>query len=664
MQTQTVTDYPDINFWDKETPTLEMVNAVDFHKGPLLEKLGLIKSPLVNSFGSTDFNEVIKRQAIVRFLMNRSGTRETILDWNSSDCKIPRTGQHYLDYYSAGVEKTDFWKKIRSFLSIVGPNIEIEEDQVPKEIKDFHSFVKNSYQEALDREVVFTDMLCEEIQKTTKIAGKLSLKKQVDFRSNSIEISSSEVFGYKKYAFGLSEKGRQIYKPSWVEKPLAKVLGINFIAGRLVKFINKQRQKNAYRGLTISYLPESIEKSIIDFVDSKLSFPRLSVGKYANIDLYFSYTEEGLRIFLMNFGVSDFQYNKDYEGSFEGDVLAEINDNFQGLSSIRKFFLKRNTRKFSRSVNARRDKLPFYLGVSEFAKKFNLTTTGHLIYSSEVENEFRWYALERIHEQNLFTEEFLDVQIYRRYINTKLVELQEVANVVENLKQKSLEWNLPLSLPTIVNNKHMIGFESLYPVHLIGRKNTKNSTSENVLLEGSDLKALTDLPILNGQMLSLTGQNAGGKTVTEETYINTVYLAQSGLPVFGQALTMNLKKVIAMVFMERGDGSTLQILLEKVDKVLETVSRSDKKDVLVVIDELGTGTQESLGLATGKKILKKLSDSGVSVLFSTQITELAEYAENKLNTLSYKFDIDYNITEGIGAGGVENLIKTLDLKHL
>ena len=115
--------------------------------------------------------------------------------------------------------------------------------------------------------------------------------------------------------------------------------------------------------------------------------------------------------------------------------------------------------------------------------------------------------------------------------------------------------------------------------------------------------------------------------MTSLAVVTNIFLAQSGLPVFGQGFRLNVKDVLGMMFIERGSGSTCELLLDKIVKILKEIKHVHNSKVVLVLDEVGTGTQEMDGYKLGQDVLSKLSELGVSVLFSTQIMALAEFAK-------------------------------------
>jgi hypothetical protein len=78
----------------------------------------------------------------------------------------------------------------------------------------------------------------------------------------------------------------------------------------------------------------------------------------------------------------------------------------------------------------------------------------------------------------------------------------------------------------------------------------------------------------------------------------------------------------------------------------------------------GSGTQELAGLELGQDLLRTLAKRGVSVIFSTQITSLAEFARDELDSLCFKLDDKHHVSEGIGDGGMKELRRRTGLEKL
>ena len=141
-----------------------------------------------------------------------------------------------------------------------------------------------------------------------------------------------------------------------------------------------------------------------------------------------------------------------------------------------------------------------------------------------------------------------------------------------------------------------------------------------------------------------------------------IFIAQSGLLLYADEYTANIKTVIGSVTNEKNEkGSLATVVLKKYTNIFKELENTDKDKVLIFIDEIGKGTQELEGIQVGKDVLKELSRRGYSVVFSTQMTELAEYAESSLNALCIKVDRNHKFSQGIGAGELISLSKSVGL---
>ncbi|MDB4984255.1 MAG: hypothetical protein JWM20_434 [Patescibacteria group bacterium] len=252
------------------------------------------------------------------------------------------------------------------------------------------------------------------------------------------------------------------------------------------------------------------------------------------------------------------------------------------------------------------------------------------------------------------------VSTFRKSVSSLFSDLNALADKARTIwKTREKFGHLPFCFPTVLDDDHnVISFDNLAPIHLIGSLN-KDRTKE---LASKDLRLIKGLPALNGQILSLTGQNGGGKTATEVEMINATIQAHMGLPVFADHFSFNAKNVIAMVFVEKGQGSMLQLLMEKLKIVAEEIEKNKDNKIVVVIDELLTGTQEADGLEIGRQYLRMLSRKKCSILFVTQITQLAQFSKDELGANCFYFDKDGSMKPGIGRGNARHLAEEVGLE--
>ena len=127
-------------------------------------------------------------------------------------------------------------------------------------------------------------------------------------------------------------------------------------------------------------------------------------------------------------------------------------------------------------------------------------------------------------------------------------------------------------------------------------------------------------------ILVISGPNTGGKTVALKTVGLLTLMALSGLPV--PAASANVC-VLKEVFTDIGDRqsiaenlSTFSSHLVNIREILETVS----PPALVLMDELGTGTDPEEGSALGVAIVERLRSKGVLAVVTTHHNGLKMYA--------------------------------------
>ena len=138
----------------------------------------------------------------------------------------------------------------------------------------------------------------------------------------------------------------------------------------------------------------------------------------------------------------------------------------------------------------------------------------------------------------------------------------------------------------------------------------------------------------------ITGPNTGGKTVSIKTVMINAYMAQCGLHVpCGEAdICMN-----SGYLCDIGDGqnisenlSTFSAHIENVLEILRKVNRES----LVIMDELGSGTDPTEGMGIATAILEELRKSGANFLVTTHYPEIKEYAAKHDGIINARMTFD------------------------
>ena len=142
-------------------------------------------------------------------------------------------------------------------------------------------------------------------------------------------------------------------------------------------------------------------------------------------------------------------------------------------------------------------------------------------------------------------------------------------------------------------------------------------------------------------ILVVTGPNTGGKSVSLKTVGLLTVMAHCGLhiPVNGRAVVGNFTRI----FVDMGDPQSVAFALSTYSGHVEVLKRllADADDhTLILLDELGTGTDPEEGAALAMAVLDYLAGRGVRGMVTTHLTPLKAFADTHacLRNASMRFD--------------------------
>ena len=142
-------------------------------------------------------------------------------------------------------------------------------------------------------------------------------------------------------------------------------------------------------------------------------------------------------------------------------------------------------------------------------------------------------------------------------------------------------------------------------------------------------------------VMVITGPNAGGKTIALKTAGLLLLMAQSGIPV--PAGASSSFPLVSNLLVDLGDEQSIESSLSTFSAHVSNIARILQKAdgrTMVLMDELGTGTEPVQGAAIACAVLRELQGKGALVLATTHLTEIAGFVHKTPGMINAAMEFD------------------------
>ncbi len=306
-------------------------------------------------------------------------------------------------------------------------------------------------------------------------------------------------------------------------------------------------------------------------------------------------------------------------------------------------------------------------------------------YVVPVKQEYRSQVPGIVHDQSasgatLFVEPMAVVEINNDLRKAQLAERDEVVRILEELSQKLAPYveDIRHNLEVLAHIDFIFAkarlsekMDALSPKML--KKPAFNIIKgRHPLIDKNNVVPLTLSLGEDYNVLVITGPNTGGKTVTLKTAGLFVLMHQSGLHVpceAGSAMGI-FKGVYADIGDEQSIEQSLSTFSSHITNIINILDACNNKS-LVLLDELGAGTDPTEGAALAVAILEYLKSLDAKIIATTHYGDLKTYAFNEkgVENASVEFDIEtlrptYRLMVGVpGKSNALNIASRLGLKQ-
>lgn len=251
--------------------------------------------------------------------------------------------------------------------------------------------------------------------------------------------------------------------------------------------------------------------------------------------------------------------------------------------------------------------------------------------------------------ETLYIEPGAVVELNNRLRAAQIAERAEVRAVLKSLSRMIMPYRQDignnerlLGHLDLLNAKAIAAHEMKATLPVLDQNNEVNLKKARHPLIPADQVVANDIKLgQKAKTVIITGPNTGGKTITLKTLGTIQLMGQAGM--FIPAEEGSRIGVFDNVFADIGDEQSLEQNLSTfsghMDNVKSILEHATDRS-LVLLDELGAGTDPKEGAALAMSILDEFGTLGASVVITTHYPELKVYAYDRPQTINASMEFD------------------------
>ncbi len=372
-----------------------------------------------------------------------------------------------------------------------------------------------------------------------------------------------------------------------------------------------------------------------------------------NLRNYFSETKNTSDCYILNSYFSSLYTNNSILEEIRKSIIDE--NTISDSASINLYNIRKKKNKLEQDIKTTLNNVLHSSKYSKYIQE-NVITLRNERYVIPIKQEYRSMLKGFVHDfsssgATVFIEPILVFELNNELNNLRNEEKIEIEKILFNLSGLLFPYTkeLELNINTIgkldfvfAKAKYSKSINATCPV-INESKSLNLINARHPLI---DSKKVVPISINLGNEFSLlviTGPNTGGKTVTLKTVGLLELMACSGLNI--PANEKSSIYVFDEIFADIGDDqsivdslSTFSSHMINISHILNTAT----KNSLVLIDELGSGTDPLEGASLAISILEYFKKNTILTIVSTHYQELKQYAiaNKEVQNASVEFDIE------------------------